>query len=390
MDWGFAPGGSRDPTDDEHGEQERVRQMFRNRDNTGLVDRPGGKKKSTPIASVRGFVQHLASNGSIAKPVGNALIGTHADDEGHLFIPMFPNQGRPTDFEILQNTIDKASHSIKLTAVINGPGDHEVHIKGCNIGTVTKFLTKLKEAFASSGVTAPKHFHGLRYDRKIGVTEYMAQEFLIRSPTQITDRDALIAKFVAKKFKFVGPAGAPDNGPLVGDDNWNTWVPQDITTLGKNPVPKNYKLGGTVGGATQRAFKRQFRVETTAKGDIVWDFIPPNPFPAPSGYLAALRADLKLAPQFKSTPTFLSFPERLGYTTVDEFVDGISWHIERGKKGKSGTLFATGTRWLYIAVIPIVEAGTGFLFNNFHPDSGSGFDSSIQMVETDTRFFGGV
>lgn len=72
MDWGFAPGGARDPTDDEHGQQERVRRMFQNRENTKLIDRPGGKKKSTPISSVRGFVQHLASNSSITKPIGNA------------------------------------------------------------------------------------------------------------------------------------------------------------------------------------------------------------------------------------------------------------------------------------------------------------------------------
>lgn len=389
MDWGFAPGGVRKPLV-EAGEQERARRLFQNRENTKLVDKPGGKKKSTPIATVRGFVQHLASNSAIAKPIGNALIGTHANDEGQLFIPMFPKQGRATDFEILQDTIDKANHSIKLTAVINGPGGHEVHIKGCNIGSVTKFLTKLKEAFASNGVTAPKHFHGLRVDLKIGVTEYMAQEFVIRSPTQITDRDALIAMFKAKKFKFVGPPGAPDNGLPVGDDNWQTWVPEDITTVGKNPVPENFNFGGTVGGETQRKFNRQFRVEETKKGAIFWDVDPPSPFPAPSGYLAALRADLKLAPQFKSTPTFLAFHERLGYTTIDQYVDGISWTIKRGKNSKSGTLFATGTRWLYIAVIPIVEAGTGFLFTNFHPDSGSGFDPSIDMVETDTRFFGGV
>jgi len=389
MDWGFAPGGSRDPMDDKHGEQERARRLFQNRENTGLIDRPGGKKKSTPIASVRGFIQHLTSNASIAKPIENALIGTHANDEGQLFIPMFPGQRRETDFEILQATIDNANRSIKLTAVINGPGDHEVHIKGCNIGTVTKFLTKLKEAFGSSGVTAPKHFHGLKFDAKIGITEYMAQEFLIRSATQITDRDTLIAKFKAKKFKFVGPAGAPDNGPLVGDDKWETWVPQDILTQGDNPVFRNFQFGGTVGGATERAFQRQFRVEKTKVGDIFWDFEPPAPFPAETGYVAALRADLKLAPQFQSTPTFLAFHERLGYGSVDEYVDGISWQIKPAKKSP-GTLHATGTRWLYVAVIPIVDTATGLLFINFHPDKGSGFDRSIDMVETDTRFFGGV
>src|SRR4051812_8550154 len=123
MDWGFAPGGTRDPTDDDHGQQERVRRMFKNRDNTDLIDKPGGKKKSTPIGTVRGFIQHLASNNKIAKPIGSALIGTHADDEGHLFIPMFPRQKRPTDFEILQSTIDTASRSIKLTAVIDNQSD---------------------------------------------------------------------------------------------------------------------------------------------------------------------------------------------------------------------------------------------------------------------------
>jgi len=389
MDWGFAPGGIRKPLV-EAGQQERVRRLFQNRENTKLIDRPGGKKKSTAIATVRGFVQHLASNTSIAKPIGSALIGSHANDEGQLFIPMFAKQGRETDFEILQDTIDKANHSIKLTAVINGPGDHEVHVKGCNIGTVTKFLKKLKEAFASNGVTAPKHFHGLRYDKKIGITEFMAQEFLVRSPTQIKDRDALIAMFMAKNFKFIGSFDNPDDGLPVQEADWKKWIPKKITAQGKNPKEENFKFGGTVGGATQRKFKRQFRIEKTRKGSIFWDFDPPSPFPAPSGYLAALRANLKTAPEFKSTDTFLAFHERLGYATPDLFVDGITWHIVRGKKSKSGTLFATGTRWLYIAVIPIVEAGTGFLFTNFHPDSGSGLDRHIDLVETDTRFFGGV
>jgi hypothetical protein len=69
---------------------------------------------------------------------------------------MFPNQKRPTGFEILQETIDKPARSIKLTPVINGPGDHEVHIKRCNIGIQDKFLKKLKEAFGATGVSVSR------------------------------------------------------------------------------------------------------------------------------------------------------------------------------------------------------------------------------------------
>jgi hypothetical protein len=379
MDWGFAPGGSRDPKDDENGQQQRMRMMFNERrEDTKLIDRPGGPK-STPIATVRGFVERMKTSSTVPKPIGNALIGTHADGEGHLFIPMFPKQGGATDFEIVQKTIDQTSKSIKLTAVINGPGDHEVHIKGCNIGTQEKFLKKLKEAFGSTGVTAPKHFHGLRFDEKIGITEYMAYEFLVRSRTQVQDRDDLIDAFKAKKFKFI-------DGRDVPDGNWHTWVPADITSLGKNPVAQNFKFGGTVGGQTETTLKRQFRVETTKKGAIFWDFDPPAPFPPESQYLSKLRADLKLAPQFKSTDTFPGFHERVGYASVDAFVDGFQWTIE--KKGAS-TLHAVGQRWEYTAVIPILDF-TNFLMVNFHPDPGSGFDRSVQIVETDTRFFGAV
>jgi hypothetical protein len=90
--------------------------MFARRENTELIDRPGPKK--TPIGTVRGFIKYLKETESIEKPIDNVVLGSHADDEGNVYIPMFPGQDKNgvTNYEVLDDTLTNSNHSIKLTA----------------------------------------------------------------------------------------------------------------------------------------------------------------------------------------------------------------------------------------------------------------------------------
>ena len=221
IDHGFAPGGSRNPaTPGSAGQQARVRALIERRPNTELTEIP---------ETVHDFIEGIQVDADTDKPIGDALIGSHADSEAHLFISMFADQDQTvstatkgqTDFEVLQATLD-ASHpeqSIKLTPIIDASGNHFARIKGCNIGKVTKFMNKLKEALAADHVTAPNHFHGLAWEEDAGVFEFMAYEYKVFQSDHFPNRTALIDAFKAGGFTMI-------NNQAVPSDNWATWVPK--------------------------------------------------------------------------------------------------------------------------------------------------------------------
>lgn len=195
MDFGFAPGGT--------AQDGRVRQLFQRRANTTLIHNP------RTIATVRAFVDHLATSGTVARPIEDALIGAHANSEGWIFIPMFGGQAGPTSYEILEDTLANPARSIALQDAVIGhnPGDpitHSVHFKGCNIGKAQPFVAKFREALGDHvNVTAPKHFHGITPEPRLGIFEYMAYEFSLRQPTDFPNRAAVLAAFQAAGFSYV-------------------------------------------------------------------------------------------------------------------------------------------------------------------------------------------
>src|SRR5262245_55964569 len=134
MDFGFSPGG------DEH--ILNLAGMFARRASTTPITARG-------VTVVRQLITHLDTTTSITKPIGDVLIGTHANDEGQLFISMFSGQSGPTLFETLETTLSDPKKSVKIPDPLIGfkPGNpitHAVHIKGCNIGNAQPFLLKLK------------------------------------------------------------------------------------------------------------------------------------------------------------------------------------------------------------------------------------------------------
>jgi hypothetical protein len=249
IDHGFAPGGSKNPaTSGPTGQQARVRALIERRPGTELTEIP---------ETVHDFIDGIRIDSDTVKPIGNALIGSHANSEGHIFIPMFADQEQTvataikgqTDFEVLEATLDPdhSEHSIKLTPIIDGSGNHFVHFKGCNIGKVTKFMKKFKAALAADHVTAPNHFHGLSWDEKAGVFEFMAYEFKVFRKDHFPNRGALIDAFKAGGFTMLNDQPAPAQKP-VPPERWAEWVPKKKFT--KTLVtPVSIRLGQTVAGS---------------------------------------------------------------------------------------------------------------------------------------------
>src|SRR5262245_6331310 len=154
MDFGFAPDG-----DDHVG---NLRSMFERRATTTLIN----EKNAPGVNTVRQFITHLDGNSKVTKPVGDLLIGAHANNEGQFFIPMFPGQKGHTKYETLEESLKDATKSIKIPDALIGfttgsQVTHFVHIKGCNLGQAMPFVKKLKEALGGNvKLTVPKLFHG--------------------------------------------------------------------------------------------------------------------------------------------------------------------------------------------------------------------------------------
>lgn len=96
MDYAFAPGASRP--------EGYLRNLFKRRTPaTTLVHRRN-------LSTVHGFIDHLASSSSITLPIGNILLGSHANSQGLLKLKLFPNQKKVTgkeltDYETLEATL---------------------------------------------------------------------------------------------------------------------------------------------------------------------------------------------------------------------------------------------------------------------------------------------
>lgn len=384
IDHGFAPGGSRNPaTPGTTGQQARVRALIERRPATELSEIP---------ETVHDFIDGMRVDSDTVKPIGSALIGTHADSEGRIFISMFADQEQTvetatkgqTDFEVLAATLDPehTERSIKLTPIIDGSKNHFVHIKGCNIGKVTKFMTKLKEAFAADHVTAPNHFHGLSWKEDAGVYEYMAYEFKVFRKDHFTTRAALIDAFRSGGFVMFNNAPVPP-------ERWEEWVP-------KKKFKKNlskalpFKLGRTAGGRKTLTVNREFRVVVMDKKHAFTVALPGlSPFPAKTDWEKKVFDYVRSLPDFDKNHPF-PFYERWGYGTdgAERFLAGLKWKFSRGKKDEENTLFGAGTRVEYSLLVPIVDPTDGHLFFNFYPHTGP--MPAKQIREDDPFFFSTV
>lgn len=382
MDYAFAPGTIRGRRLRNTPQDRRVRRMFRRRPITTLITRR--RRRST----VRQFIQHVSTHHSIPRPIDDLLVGAHANDQGSMFIPMFPGQRGPTKFETLERTINDAARSIEIpdATIGHAPGDpitHFFHIKGCSIGQARPFLVKLKEALGDNvNVTAPKHFHILYYNSRLGVFEGMGYEYTIIRRDPFQNRADVVAAFQAN------PNFVPYDGSAVPAAEWDDWLPRRIR--------RNHLR-------TRKKLKRRIRVNlglplgrrNTIPYDIEFRSYP-NRFRYTVEYdnraqVPRTRADQEqdLEDTLNDDPTFDAghdFPEyeRWGYSDIDDFIQGYTWRFNRNGK----YLVCIGRRYEYTLVPPIMDLNTGNFIYNFYPNQGSPHPARLNgLVVNNADFF---
>ena len=392
MDYGFAPGTDPDLNKPYY---KWLRDLF------------GGIRPNTTLIHGSGIwwhelfgtsVQHFILNLDTVKPVGDLLLGTHGN-RIHMTIPMFLEQERKTNFEILEETLKEASKSIRIPDALIGytSGDptHFVHIKGCNIGAEPEFLTKFKEALGGHvKVTAPKHFYVILHLRKYGVFESMAYEFVIRRKNKFPpDRNLVI-------LEFQNAAQDPEfprliNGSTVPDDAWENWIPKNIH---RSTQPKReliwMPLGVKIGDLTRIRTPKWFRVDQESSPEWTIEYKSRGAIPISyADRLQLFENELKGNPLF--TPSHACpIYKRLGYTTFANFFAGYNWsfHVEVKKDVSTGVdvwyLVCFGTRYVYTLLIPITDPATGNLIFNFYRKPGTQYRTDLQgMPESNSNFF---
>lgn len=370
MDYAFAPGGT--------AQDRRVRELFGRRANTTVVFR-------RRLRTLHAFVNHIETEPSITFPIGDVLLGAHANSEGQLFMPMFPGQRGPTQFETLQETIDDAAKSVALSDASIGytagdPITHAVHFKGCNLGKALPFIAKFKEALGDHvNVTAPRHFHGITPSRPHGSFEYMAYEFSIRQDRDFASRADLLDAFDDAGFTYIdGTIG----GTPVPTADWAPFVPRRIGRTVR--LQERATLGTAIGRLTTIFVPRQFRVDRLP---FTWTITYPraSDVPAPALRQTEFEDSLRNDDQdrFSATHPFPMY-ERLGYATFNDFIGGYRWrHTKSGRR-----LVTRGTRTEYTIVVVVKDRTTGHLIFNFHPRSGTAFPAmTTALQETDSDYF---
>lgn len=372
MDYSFAPGNT--------GQDRRARQMFTRRPNTTLIN--ANRHRNT----VKQFVDHIASNGGIAKPIEDHLLASHASSQGFLFVSLFPGQRGPSQFETIESTIGNAARSIEIADATIGytspPITKNFHIKGCNIGKARPFLVKLKEALGDHvHVTAPKHFHYLNRRNRLGVFEGMAYEFNINRNAPFNSKADVLAAFQAGGFTRI------DGSPVPNAD-WNSWLPQ---RLARGQLRRRRRLrralrvnlGMAIVNTRTLSFPIGFRV-TPNRFTYTIGF--PNAGSVPNGNAArqtALENALNADPTFDNTHDFPVY-ERWGYNSIANFIAGYNWRFV--KQGKN--LICRGLRYEYTVLPPVLDLNTGNLIFNFYPNNGLAQPPILNgLVETDNRFF---
>ena len=356
MDFGFAPG---------TGYLASVRGMFARRGSTTVIAPPGA-------STIRQFVTRLDTSTAIAKPVNDLLVGSHANDEGHLLIAAFPGQQGTTQFETLETSLNDPTKSIAIDDSVigykeNDPVTHTLHIKGCNIGKARPFLLKLQEALGKHvRITAPNHFHGLAQVYAQGIFEFLAYEFVVRRPEHFPDKPTAIAEFDGGNFTLI-------NGDSVPTADWRHVIPTNPNT----PTTQSYPLHlfQRVGSRTTLTVQRQYRVVPVTFSVTVSYPKPSDVPPDEPTRRSQMREIMVMDPRFQDAHPYPIWT-RVGFTDLDDFIAGHKWVFT--KQGK--TLHCTGTRFVYTLLVPITDPATkpangffaqGDLIFNFYPNVGS-------------------
>jgi len=372
LDFSFAPGST--PQD------RRARRMFSRRPDTTLISANGQRN------TLRQFIRHVATSGSITRPVDDHLIASHANSQGFLFISLFQGQNGATRYETIQTSISDSSKSIEIDDATIGynagdPITKAFHIKGCNIGRATPFLHKLKEALGDHvNVTAPKHFHYLFWLSRLGIFEGLSYEFNINRATPFATRADVLSAFQSGGFSRYEGSAVPNN-------DWNGWLPRRLSSNELRRRTRKSRairvtLGTSIGQTNTLQADIGFRVTPNR---FTYTIAYPDAESVPddtAGRESALNNTLNNDDTFDSSHDYPTY-ERWGYSSLADFIAGYTWTFAQNKN----KLICRGRRYEYTVLPPIVDVGTGHFIFNFYPNSGSSHSPITNLQVTDSQFF---
>lgn len=350
---------------------ERLALLVSRRANMELIE-PAGTIDD--VDTLLEFIAEANRRAAPPPPINEELVvGGHASTLDGLLVDPFPGSPGPwTDYEALEASMNGASQPIAIPDQLIGysttspnPTARAFHIKGCNVGKATPWLTKLHSALGGHvRVTAPRHFHGVSTNGTMGtssvdILEWMAHEFVVFQKTAIPSRNALAAAFHAKGY--ARPDGTPI--PLASFRAWLKFLAitprmqaHDTFIQSKNiRVP----LGRNIGGLKYTSGVMHYDCTTPDDPTIEETFTFPAgeaPTDNPAGLLAALPSLLLTRREYQATHPFPIY-QRVGYTTISDMIANLKWTFKVTNHTTPTSVTCFGGRFQYELLVPIANPG---------------------------------
>jgi hypothetical protein len=251
----------------------------------------------------------------------------------------------------------------------------QVHFRGCRIGRSDAYMDKLREALDVSQVTAPRHFHNSFYmNIPPGRGEYMAYSFEVYSPNMIANKAPLVDAFAAKAYRTV-------DGEAIPRDRWMQWI--NWTNINTSRPDRQYQVVNPVNNQNcylQSPYRYSHRYLIEGGGSISLAVEPATE----EDKKREVRASLESAqPRYRADHRWPEY-ERLGYPSMEEFMNGWNWHFSW--RSADNTLLFNPSRHEYTLIQPVVTADNRLYMNYYYDDESR--QPLIQMLESDDRFFG--
>ncbi len=406
MDYGFVPGRDQQSV--------TVRELLSRRGNISFIGRGAPESSASSVrnaGTVQRFTTVLPSQlvdvvpPPGPDPAGIIFIGTHGD-EGYMHIPYAVVTANSAPELGTYDTIAKADDQnlCNLAAAVHD-ANTKIKVRGCNIGQSLEYTERLKESLGGQiEVSAPKHFHLARIIPHCGAYEGFCYEFGIYRKVPFTGntraivRTAIVSAFQAETFMLY------DSTLSIQNTWWESWIPTSgIPTSAPSTelrlaVPHHIRFnpplpvtrGTPIETRNLRVVSGMFRIKrelfTWYKGGVPSE-------PSQEDMIDQLHEHMRNASEFQdeSAVNPYAMHKRVNADTFDDFLDLFEWTVRYSSN--EDTIFGTGTRFKYTAVVPITtdpdpnDLTKNHLIYNFYPDTNNPVPPVAQIVESDSKLF---
>jgi hypothetical protein len=324
--------------------------------------------QSPLLFTFKGWLEGLATSDEITSPIRHLVFVGHGGLSGVLKAAIEQLPLDAITYEMLEDAVKKKTLVVDTDLFLPRPVEGgktyppELRILGCLIGASAPFMKKLSEAFGRKlRIYAPKHLMvGASVGNPPGEAAYVAYAFNVFVPAKVGTKSELVDLLVKRNTKYV-----LENGKEVPKQYWKTWVPDDPNANFnglkirefRNPVV--FPVLGSRDNAPRRfgaadlhfwkgGYQIKLDKDTGKEADRK----------------KAVKAALLKRPDFQDTHPFPWYV-RMGYKTMDEFMEGWTWNFSYDKKAK--ILSFDPVRIEYRMLQPIINEAKKTLVINYYP-----------------------